>query len=258
MRYHIEPISIARRSAQDSGRLARQAHIVHGLIEVDVTDARQLIREYEETSGKELSFTAFLIFCLGKAIEHNPHLHAYRNWRNQLVIYDEVNVVTMIEIMKDGQYVPMPHLLIGVNKTSLEELSNDIHAAKIQPSIVKGWKFLSWFMRLPFFVRRIFYWYVKSVPQLFRNNSSSVVVTAVGMFGRSGGWGIPASNFTLGVTVGGIAEKPGVVDGTISIREFLDLTISVDHDIVDGAPIARFIQQLREYIHAAYGLTELT
>ena len=49
------------------------------------------------------------------------------------------------------------------------------------------------------------------------------------------------ANVTLTVTVGGITKKPGVVDDRIEIREFLDLTISIDHDVVDGAPKVRFV-----------------
>jgi len=78
------------------------------------------------------------------------------------------------------------------------------------------------------------------------------------MFGR-GGWGIVIVPIhTLGITIGGIVEKPGVVDGRIEIREYLDLTISVDHDIVDGAPAARFTQPLRELIEGGYGLERKT
>ena len=36
-------------------------------------------------------------------------------------------------------------------------------------------------------------------------------------------------------------------------REFLDLTVSVDHDVVDGAPAARFIRRLREAIEMCDG-----
>jgi len=63
------------------------------------------------------------------------------------------------------------------------------------------------------------------------------------------------SNFTLTVTLGGIAEKPGVVDGRIEIREYLCMTISVDHDIIDSAPAARFTQRLKELIESGYGLS---
>jgi pyruvate/2-oxoglutarate dehydrogenase complex dihydrolipoamide acyltransferase (E2) component len=58
----------------------------------------------------------------------------------------------------------------------------------------------------------------------------------------------------VGLTVGGLTQKPGVVDGQIAIREYLDLTISFDHDIVDGAPAARFSQKLKGLIESGYGL----
>ena len=74
------------------------------------------------------------------------------------------------------------------------------------------------------------------------------------MFGRGTGWGIPITNNTLDVTIGTIAEKPGVVDGQISIREYLYITVSVDHDIVDSAPAARFAVRLNELIESCYGL----
>jgi pyruvate/2-oxoglutarate dehydrogenase complex dihydrolipoamide acyltransferase (E2) component len=84
----------------------------------------------------------------------------------------------------------------------------------------------------------------------------TVAITAVGMFGKGGGWGIPVAEHTLMITLGGIAEKPGVVDGTITIREYLSLTLSVNHALVDGAPAARFAQRLKELIESGYGLCE--
>ncbi len=56
--------------------------------------------------------------------------------------------------------------------------------------------------------------------------------------------------------LGGIAEKPGVVDGNIAIREYLCMTLSFDHDSIDGAPAARFVQRLKELIEGGYGLCE--
>jgi pyruvate/2-oxoglutarate dehydrogenase complex dihydrolipoamide acyltransferase (E2) component len=60
------------------------------------------------------------------------------------------------------------------------------------------------------------------------------------------------------VTVGGIGEKPGVVDGHIAIREYLSLTISFDHDMIDGAPAARFTQRLKDLVESGYGLFDST
>ena len=60
------------------------------------------------------------------------------------------------------------------------------------------------------------------------------------------------------MTVGGIGEEPGVVDGQIAIWDSLSLTISFDHEIIDGAPAARFTQRLKELIESGYGLFDST
>ncbi len=41
-------------------------------------------------------------------------------------------------------------------------------------------------------------------------------------------------------------------------QQGLDLTISFDHDIVDGAPAARLVKALREEIESASALREAT
>jgi pyruvate/2-oxoglutarate dehydrogenase complex dihydrolipoamide acyltransferase (E2) component len=46
------------------------------------------------------------------------------------------------------------------------------------------------------------------------------------------------------------------VDGQIEIRERLSMTVSFDHDIIDGAPAARFTQRFKELIETGYGLIE--
>ena len=86
-----------------------------------------------------------------------------------------------------------------------------------------------------------------------KRNVGTVALTAVGMFGRGGGWGIPLAVTPLFVTIGGIAERPGVVDGQIAVREYMSLTVTFDHDVVDGAPAARFTSRLKELIEAGAG-----
>ena len=255
--FKTEPIPKMRRFSLDAGYLGRRRHIVHGLIEVDVTESRNFIQKHKSKTGETLSFTAFIIFCLSKAIEKNPHLHAYRNWRNQLVIFEDVNINSMIEIDRDGKKIPIPYIFKAVNLNSFYEIHEEIRFVQKNPRLTQESNFMEWFLLLPAFIRRMFYWVVMRMPHLFREYSSSVMVTAVGMFGQGGGWAITMPNFTLTVAVGGIAKKPGVVKDQIEIREYLDLTISVDHDVVDGAPIARFVHSLRELIESGYGLVEI-
>ena len=115
---------------------------------------------------------------------------------------------------------------------------------------------------LPFVVFRVFwplFWWLKGrFPAVQKKYGGTVGVSAVGMFGTGAGWGIPVNDYTLELTLGGITEKPGVVDGQVAIREYLSLTLSFNHDLIDGAPAARFTQRLKELIESGYGLFDST
>jgi pyruvate/2-oxoglutarate dehydrogenase complex dihydrolipoamide acyltransferase (E2) component len=254
--FRVEPIPRQRRFSIDAGRMGRNKHIVHGLAELDVTLARQQIRAYKEKTGERLSFSAFIANCLGEAISKHEHLHAYRNWRGQLVIFENVNIVIMVEAALDGRKVPMPYVLKAVDKKSFIELHKEIRAVQASPRQSQEAGFMKWFLVLPWPIRRLFYWVVQRMPHSFRENSSSVLMTSVGMFSRGGGWAITMPTHTLVVALGGIAQKPGIVEGQIVPREYLHVTISVDHDIVDGAPAARFANDLKTLIEAGFGLPQ--
>jgi len=85
----------------------------------------------------------------------------------------------------------------------------------------------------------------------------TIIVTAIGMFGRLYGWPIPTTSHPLAFAIGGITKKPGIVDDKIEIREVLTMTVLFNHDVIDGAPAARFITKLKEIIELGYGLKEL-
>jgi len=69
-------------------------------------------------------------------------------------------------------------------------------------------------------------------------------------------WGIATGSHVLDLVVGGAARKLVGVDGRIEPREMLSLTIIFDHDVIDGAPAARFTRKLVELIESGYGLDE--
>ncbi|MDH3651129.1 MAG: 2-oxo acid dehydrogenase subunit E2 [Saprospiraceae bacterium] len=247
-RFERLPFPQMRRPSIDAGRLSRNRHIVHGLLELDVTPVVQWIDRHEEETGEKYSFTAYIIYCLGQAIAKHSQLHAYLNWRRQLVVFEDVNVVTMVEVPLDGIKVPVPHLLKGVNHSNLREIHAEIRKAQHDPQSVMVVGKLRSFYRLPGVMRRFLSRMVLRLPTWFRKYSSSVLVTSLGMFGRQAGWGIPRSTFTLTVTLGGISKKPWLVDDQITARDILHLTLSIDHDVVDGAPAARFSQDLAQLI----------
>lgn len=51
-------------------------HWIYGLLEVDVTIARQFIEEFKVRTGEGLSFTGYLVFCLARAVNEYRSVQA--------------------------------------------------------------------------------------------------------------------------------------------------------------------------------------
>jgi len=56
---------------------------------------------------------------------------------------------------------------------------------------------------------------------------------------------------SLEVIVGGMSQRPRVTHGQVTARDVLDLTVVIDHNVVDGAPAARFAAGFRELLESA-------
>jgi pyruvate/2-oxoglutarate dehydrogenase complex dihydrolipoamide acyltransferase (E2) component len=257
--YTVVPFPKTRHIYMDSLYLGQRKHTVYGLIEADVTNARQSIRQHKARTGETLSFTAFLIACVGKAVERNKYMHAYRNWRGQLVLFDEVDVTSMFEIEADGERLPLAQIIRAANKRTYREIHDEIRAIqaerKREQSLPYG-RLLWLYPLVPAFIRRLAFRVLLKNPHWIKRSIGTVQLTAVGMFGKGGGWAITRPFYTLAIAVGGIAERPKLVDGHIEAHDILSLTLSFDHDIIDGAPATRFSQRLKDLIESGYGLVD--
>jgi pyruvate/2-oxoglutarate dehydrogenase complex dihydrolipoamide acyltransferase (E2) component len=256
--YQVVPYPKLRRLEAIAYRSVRHKPMIHGLLEVDVTRARAHLREYKANTGESLSFTAFLIACLAKAVDEHKAVQAYRKGSKRLILFEEVDVYTPIERDVAGQKQIMPSIIRAANRKTVREIHHEIRAAQVQ-YVANAWESFKaihwpWLLLLPVF--RLMVWMAERSPQVWKKYRGTVGITAVGMFGKGAGWGIPLASHSLWMTVGGIGEKPGVVDEHIAIRDYLSLTISFDHETIDGAPAARFTQRLKDLIESGYGLPD--
>ena len=254
--FQIEPFPKMRRLAPDIGWLTRSRYTMSGMLEIDVTLPRQLIREHEARTGERLSFTAFLAACVGCAVDADKHIHAMRNWKGDLVVFDEVDISILIEREQDGEKHPLAHIVRAANRKALLEIHNEIRQVQARPHSDQEAKSLNIIVSMPRFIRRFMLWVVSKSPHLRKQNLGTVTLSAVGMFGNGAGWAIAPSFHPLSLIVGGIAEKPGVVNGQIEVRDVLSLTLDFDHETIDGAPAARFAKRLVDLIESGYGLAE--
>lgn len=261
--YKVAPYPKFRRFEAVMLRSLQRMPLIHGLLEVDVTKARAFLREHKAKTGESLSFTAFIIACVAKAVDENKAVQAYRKGKKQLILFEDVDVNTQIERDMSGQKTAIPYTVRAANRKTFREIHHEIRAAQMQgvAQAAEGMGFKA-FQFLPTFLFRIGWWVLwwrgRTSPRVWTKPMGTVGITAVGMFGKGAGWGVPLTGHTLYITLGGIAEKPGVVDGQIAIREYLSMTISFDHNIVDGAPAARFAGRLKDLIESGYGFEEST
>jgi chloramphenicol O-acetyltransferase len=255
--YQVRPFPKIRHAYLDILAAGRRRHLVHGLVEVDVTDARRRLHAYEAATGVRLSFTAFLTHCVARAVEADPLVHAYR-LRNQLILFDDVDVNIQIEAEAEGQKIVQSLLVRRANAKTVPEISREIRDAQERRAVgERRYQRTMAFLTLPSVVRSVALRAVMGNPFWFKRFGGTVGVSAVGMFGAGGGWGIPIAPCTLMVTVGGIAAKPRYVTGDLCEREMLGLTLTFDHAIVDGAPAARFIRRLTDLVQSGDGLPDV-
>ncbi len=252
--HQVKPFPAVRRLVADVGWMSRRKNSVRGLLEIDVTVPRQFMRAHKESTGESLSFTSYLAYCTGHAVAANKYLHAYRDWRGRLILFDDVDITTMIEVRQDGKEYPVGHIIRAANTKTFRQIHDEIRTVQARAAVSDDVKRLNVLLTLPGFVRRSFFLLMSRQPRMVKKVQGTVVLSAVGMFGSGGGWGLALPSHTLGITVGGITEKPGVHRGEIAIREYLNVTLDFDHDIVDGAPASRFAQRFRDLVEGGSGL----
>jgi len=261
--YRVVDLPPARRVMIEILNLPRPTHCMYGLLEVDVTVARQFIAEHKARTGETLSFTGFLVLCLARAVDEDKSVQAYLKGRKQLVMFDDVNVGLMIERKIGEKSVPMGHVIRGANRKTYQEIHKEIRSVQSEPvppsSGMPGW-FRSAIL-LPWPLSNLFKGLLgmanRRNPMISVSINGTVGITSIGMFGKGqGGWGIYSTLHSLDLVVGSTAWKPTVIEGQIEPREILCLTVVFDHDVIDGAPAARFARRLVELIESGYGLAE--
>lgn len=245
----VRKVPRSRRMVTEALKVGRGQVPIHGMVDVDVTTARERLK----AADPPLSMTAFVAAAVGRAAARHPEVHAYLNWRGRLVIHRHVDLATLFEVTTPAGTFPLAHLIVDAHTRSVAEISEEIRAVKHDPSASPGGRVLRRGLPVIAAVPGVvgLGYRLASRSVRLRARTGTVALTSVGMFGGGGGFGISAPTIqSLAVVVGGITSRPRVVDGRITSRQVMDLTITVDHRIVDGAPAARFTADLRQLLES--------
>lgn len=238
-------------------------HII-GLFELDVTNAMQVFDDYKK-KGKPLSFTSWMIKCIAQAVSEQKTIQTMRKGKKKIITFDDVDIKCIVE--KDtanGNKIPIQYIIRKANEKSFLDIQAEIRAAqKYKEERSSGEKRIKKrqgsIMSLPKFLRNIIWHTVMTDPFKVKKHLGTIGVSALGMYGNGmHGWAIPKTPHSTQFLLGSIIKKPVVTDDDqIVIRKVLNVTVSFNHDLVDGAPAVRFVSRLRELTNEAFQLQDL-
>lgn len=248
--YQTMSFSVNRRMVAASAAVGREQNNIQAILEVDIAEPRRMIREHKRQTGESLSLTAYVVASLAQAIAEHPQLNAIHKGR-KLILLDDVGIGVLVEREIDGEIIPENMGIQAAQTKTYRQIHEEIRSAQEHGSDgLGGLSGITWIRFIPSFLFRAFI-RLASKNLAMMKLYGTAGVTAVGMFGpkNQACWLLPlVGGATVGVAVGGIVERPCVRDGQLEAHEHLCLTVTFNHDIVDGAPAARFLKRFSELL----------
>ena len=212
----IEPLRGIRRAIAQNMRdsLSGTAQLSY-FLEVDVTDAQSLRREASRESGVSITMAGVLIKACTESLKRVPALNSILVDGN-VMYFDEVNMGVavalddglIVPVLKGVQDMTVPQIVEGV-----QQLSEKARAGTLSSSEISGGTF---------------------------------TISVLGVVDGFTPILNPPQNALLGV--GRSAQKPVVRRGEIVVREMMTLSLTGDHQVIDGAIAASFFRRLQQLV----------
>jgi pyruvate/2-oxoglutarate dehydrogenase complex dihydrolipoamide acyltransferase (E2) component len=213
-------------------------------VEVDITNVILQINRIKIDSSFSPSLHAYILFCLSRACAKVPEVRTYRYGRNRLITFDDVDVATPIEkSIDDCNRIPVGYVLRSAQSKSLADITAELHSVKILPDLDADPLVLKRrrFSRLPKLKK--FYGTVALTSVLGANNNFPLFPH------------IPTAH-TLTVAIGSKFSRYCISNtGALEYRDFLCITIMIDHEVVDGMPLAHFIKSFTDQLSSGDALS---
>lgn len=213
----------------------RMTESLHTMAQVTITteaDATELVRlreqikaEFEPStgSGHSLTYTDLVVKAAAKALRDHPLLNA-------TLVGEEIQLLEEIHIgvavaLEEGLIVPVVR---DADKKTLQEIAQETR--RLAQAAREG---------------------TLTVDEV---TGGTFTVTNLGMYGVDISTPIinPPEAAILGV--GRIVEKPAIHEGQIVKRSLMQLSLTFDHRIVDGAPAAEFLWTIKGLLESPYQL----
>ncbi|MFH0970315.1 MAG: dihydrolipoamide acetyltransferase family protein [Candidatus Diapherotrites archaeon] len=208
-----------------SDRMVKSMFTAVQVTHMDEADVTQLValrakeKAKAEKKGINLTYLSFIAKACASALKNHPYLNASIDDTRQEVVLKKYYHIGIAVDTEDGLIVPV---LRNVDQKSILELAKEMQQLaektrerKISPDDLRG---------------------------------STFTITNVGSLG--GTYSTPVINWPevaiLGI--GKIQEKPVVKDGKVIVRHMMNVSLTFDHRLVDGAQAVRFTNEVLQHL----------
>lgn len=259
-----QPLPPLRRLLDDFLQMGAAKHNIHVLATYDVSAFTAYVAACKARRQRPPSLVAYVARCLGAVLGRDPRAMA-AIYRDRLLVPRHVNVALTVSSKAGGDSIPLIMTIGRVDEKRLPQISAEMNAVvrgvrRRAVGGTRGYAWAVWFARRPAWLRRIIYRLARLAPPVQRGiatHFSHVAITSITQYSQGrGGWGLPLLAYSLGITLGGMSQRAIVVDGEIVARDCLDVTLTLDHVITDGAPATTLAAQLAEEIESGRLLAE--
>ncbi len=215
-------LSGMRKSIADRMSLSKATipHLVQ-FVEVDVTGLVKLREEMKEGFFKKykqkITYTDFIIMASAAALKENMIINSTLQ-EGEHIIYDDINIGLAVSI-EDGLIVPT---IFNADKLGIKDI------AKIRSGLIEKAQ--------------------NGKLNLSEVQNGTFTITNLGMLGIRSSVAIINPPQASILAVGEIYNKPAVLNDSIKIGSFMDLSASCDHRLIDGALAAKFLTRIAELL----------
>ena len=193
--------------------------------EVDVTEMVRFCdtvrEEYKKDETVRISYNDIIILATSRALKHYPIMNSTLVGE-EILLHDSVNMGIAVAL-PEGLIVPV---LRDADKMGLLQIA--VGARQLARKAREGTLTVDEVTGGTFTISNISMFQVDGVTPILK----------------------PPETGILGV--GRVKEKPAVHNGEIAIRSMMFLNLTFDHQVVDGAPAAEFLQTLARYLENPY------
>lgn len=190
-------------------------------VEVDVTDLvafRERVKEsFKEREGFSITYFAFFVSAVARALQEFPELNS--TWAGDKIIqHSDINI--SIAVAKENElYVPVirhadEKNIKGIAK-SIDQLARKTHNGQLTERDVTGGTF---------------------------------TVNNTGTFGSVSSMGIINHPQAAILQVEAIVKRPVIIDDMFAARDIVNLSLSLDHRILDGLICGRFLARVKDIL----------